>query len=222
MNTAEETEETFRVADYDDADAILFRFRRGMKSIWAYQSVNAILIPNKRGENFLVRACSTEKSDKFVEMDDKIFTITKKIDLLIVEGNILTRNLSLMQRHFGFEEYIRSQAEKVVGEITTIGIVGNVNKLTEYVRRPQKTYAKKMMRIKQYNVIKKTPKELINKIITVPRWQNVFQIEDGKIVLNTFKDVENLIDLFDERYTRSLITDDEFDTDVKKLATGVN
>lgn len=127
-----------------------------------------------------------------------------------------------MQRHFGFEEYIRSQAEKVVGEITTIGIVGNVNKLTEYVRRPQKTYAKKMMRIKQYNVIKKTPKELINKIITVPRWQNVFQIEDGKIVLNTFKDVENLIDLFDERYTRSLITDDEFDTDVKKLATGVN
>ena len=30
--------------------------------------------------------------------------------------------------------------------------------------------------------------------------------------------MENLIDLFDERYTVSLVTGDEFDTDVKRLA----
>lgn len=220
LNTAEEVADTFGVDDYDDADAILFRFRRGTKSLWAYQSINAILIPNKKGENFLAKAFSTESSDKFVEMNDKIFTITKRINLLIVDGNILTRDLNLMQRHFGFEVYIRNQAAKVVDEIITIGIVDNESKLTEYIQRPQKTYAKKMMRIKQYNVIRKTPEELINKIITVQRWQYVFKIEDGKIQLNTFKDVENLIDLFDERYTISLITNDEFDTDVKKLASG--
>ena len=193
-----------------------------MKSIWAYQSVNAVLIPNKKGENFLAKACSTENGDKFVEMADKIFTITKRVNLLIVEGNILTRDLKLMQRHFGFEEYIRSQAAKVVEDITEIGIVSNESKLTKYIQRPQKAYAKKMLRIKQYNVIKQTPEELINRIQTVPRWQNVFKVEEGKILLNTFKDVENLIDLFDERYTKSLITDDEFDTDVKKLATDGN
>ena len=78
------------------------------------------------------------------------------------------------------------------------------------------------MRIKQYNVIKKTPEELINKIKTVPRWKNVFKVENEKIVLDTYEDVENLIDLFDERYTVSPVTGDEFDTDVKKLASKEN
>lgn len=222
LNIAEKVVATFEVSDYDDADAILFRFRRGMKSIWAYQSVNPVLIPNKKGENFLVKALSTESSDKFVEMSDKIFTITKKINLLVIDENIITRDLNLLQRHFGFEKYIRTQAEKVVNDIITIGIVDNEDKLSNYIQRTKKQYAKKMMRIKQYNVIRKKPAELISKISEVPRWRNVFEIENGKIKLNTFKDVENLIDLFDERYTRSLITDDEFDTDVKKLANNEN
>lgn len=141
---------------------------------------------------------------------------------MVIDGNILTRDINLLQRHFGFEEYIRNQAAKVVEEITTIGIVSNENKLTEYIQRTRKTYAKKMMRIKQYNVIKKTPEELINKIKTVPRWKNVFKVENEKIVLDTYEDVENLIDLFDERYTVSPVTGDEFDTDVKKLASKEN
>lgn len=222
LKTAEVTGDSFCEADYDAVDAILFRFRRETKNLWAYQGVNAVLIPNKKGENFLTKILSTEQGDKFVEMNDKIFTITKKVNLLIIDGNILTRDLNLMQRHFGFEEYIRSQAAKVVEEVASIGVTDNVDKLIEYIQRTKKTYAKKMMRIKQYNVIKKTPEELINKIETTTRWQNVFTIENGKIQLNTYKDVENLIDLFDERYTRSLITDDEFDTDVKKIANDGN
>ena len=41
---------------------------------------------------------------------------------------------------------------------------------------------------------------------------------DGKIPIDTFKDVENLIDLLDERFTKSEITGQEYDTDVKKKA----
>ena len=75
-----------------------------------------------------------------------------------------------------------------------------------------------MMRIKHYHVVEKTAEELIQIINTVPRWQGVFDIRGGQIYLRTFRDVENLIDLFDERYTVSLVTGDEFDTDVKRLA----
>ena len=74
------------------------------------------------------------------------------------------------------------------------------------------------MRIKHYHVVEKTAEELIQIINTVPRWQGVFDIRGGQIYLRTFRDVENLIDLFDERYTVSLVTGDEFDTDVKRLA----
>ena len=103
-------------------------------------------------------------------------------------------------------------------DITKTGLVENNFKLQEYVSRPSKTYAKKMLRIKQYNVVKLKSKELIKKIQKTERWRETFTIINGKIQLNTYKDVEHLIDLFDERYTKSLITNDEFDTDVKRIA----
>lgn len=78
--------------------------------------------------------------------------------------------------------------------------------------------AELMLRIKQYNVVKLKSKELIKKIQKTERWRETFTIINGKIQLNTYKDVEHLIDLFDERYTKSLITNDEFDTDVKRIA----
>ncbi|WP_420313834.1 Kiwa anti-phage protein KwaB-like domain-containing protein [Blautia luti] len=50
--------------------------------------------------------------------------------------------------------------------------------------------------------------ELLKRIQIVPRWQGKFEIREDGITLRTFADVENLIDLFTERYTKSLIIDD--------------
>ena len=52
------------------------------------------------------------------------------------------------------------------------------------------------------------------------RWKDKFSInkETNQIVLKTYIEVESLIDLFDERYTRSDVTDTEYDTDVKTVA----
>ena len=38
---------------------------------------------------------------------------------------------------------------------------------------------------------------------------------------NTYQQVEDLIDLLDERYTRSDVTNQEYDTDVKRVAKPV-
>lgn len=209
----------FSVSERDEADAIVFRFRRDGKSMWVYQYIYPTNVPNKKNENFLAKVLSTENYDRFVEMDDVLFPITKKINLLVIGDYIISGDTSLMQRHFGFDTFIRTSAAAVVAEIDKIKLVSNQSKLVEYVERTQTKYAKKMMRIKNYHVIDKTADELLEKISTVARWQDVFEIVDNKIYLRTYQDVENLIDLFDERFTTSLITGDEFDTDVKKLAT---
>lgn len=224
LNESEENMESFSVSERDDADAIVFRFRRNGKSIWAYQYIYSANVPNKKNENFLAKIFSTEQYDRFVEMDDVLFPITKKINLLVIGDYIISGDTSLLQRHFGFDTFIRTSAAAVVADIDKIKLVSNSSKLVEYIERTQKRYAKKMMRIKNYHVIEKTADELLEKINTVSRWKDVFEIIDNKIHLRTYQDVENLIDLFDERFTTSLITGDEFDTDVKKLATpkGVN
>lgn len=207
---------TFEVNDYDEADAIMFRFRKEDTIIWAYQKVNPVLIPNKKRNNFLLRV-QEQRKDIFIEMTDKIFTITRKVNILIINDYILTREIGLMERHYKFEGYIRMRAEEVVKKISEVGIIENIEKMREYIQRPQKKYANKMMRISRYNVLKEPPEELIEKLEQSPRWKGVFKIKGDKIKLDTYKDVENIIDLFDERYTKSLITNDEFDTDVKKI-----
>ena len=50
-------------------------------------------------------------------------------------------------------------------------------------------------------------------------WKDKFEEnQEGLIVLNTYQD---LIDLLDERYTRSDVTNQEYDTDVKRVAKPV-
>ena len=53
-------------------------------------------------------------------------------------------------------------------------------------------------------------------------WKDKFEEnQEGLIVLNTYQQVEDLIDLLDERYTKSDVTNQEYDTDVKRVAKPV-
>ena len=174
LNTPEEVMGSFHIEKTDNADAVLFRFRREEDVIWAYQSIVPTTIPNKKKQHFLARILSTEYDDQFIEMPDQLFTITQKVNLLIIGDKIVTKDIALMQRHFGFESFIRSAARDAVAKVSSIQLVANVEKLTDYIERNQKKYSKKMMRIKNYRVVDKTADELIESITNLPRWRGVF------------------------------------------------
>lgn len=89
-----------------------------------------------------------------------------------------------------------------------------MDKMSAYISRSKPLYAKKMMRIKDSRALRKTAMELYHRVTTLPRWKGKFDIdeENKKIILNTYEQVESLIDLFDERYTRSDVTDEEYDS----------
>ena len=87
-----------------------------------------------------------------------------------------------------------------------------VYKLQEYVQRPNKKYAKKMMQIHKFPVATMNRDWLIEKLQTVERWKNVFEIQGRQVYLRNFSDVEHIIDLFTERYTKSEVTGQEYDT----------
>lgn len=96
-----------------------------------------------------------------------------------------------------------------------------VYKLQEYVQRPNKKYAKKMMQIHKFPVATMNRDWLIEKLQTVERWKNVFEIQGRQVYLRNFSDVEHSIDLFAERYTKSEVTGQEYDTSVKNKAEPV-
>lgn len=222
LNIPENQIENFRILDKDKADAILFKlcFQRNgeLKKVWAYQKIQPASIPNKQKKHFQFTIKSLECSDVFKEMKTQMFIITRKIDLLILGDEIITDDIKLMERHFGLETFLRASATRAVSSIITVGLVGNNDKLQEYVQRPNKKYAKKMMQIHKFPVATMSKEKLMERLQTVERWKNVFEIQGTQIHLRTFSDVENIIDLFTERYTKSEVTGQEYDTSVKDKA----
>lgn len=210
----------FSNKDVGDATGIAFLISNGEKRIWAYQHLWSIMIPNKSRKNLLAKLVSSREGDVFEEMTEPIITFAEKIDLLMIDENIITPDYRLLQNSFGFQEYIKIRADKTITAIEDKGIVSNIDKLRDYVKRGNgKTkYAKKMMRITDSKVLKMDPDALWENIHHSSRWNGKIKEENGKFVLDTYVQVEYLIDLLDERYTRSDITGEEYDTEVKHIA----
>lgn len=219
LNDQNEVSE-FVMEDLENASGLAFRLRKGEQEIWLYQHLWSIMVPNKKRTNIMTRLMRYEDHIVFSEQMDSLLTIAKKVDILIIDNYIITRNTSLLQKNFGFQNYIYQSAKQVVGSIVQKDIVKNTEKLTKYISRGKTKYAKKMMRIGSSKVLSLTQEQLMSKIHTLDRWKEKFEIDEElkQITLTTYKDVENLIDLLDERYTRSDVTDTEYDTDVKKIA----
>lgn len=214
LDTPIDSLDTFSINDREDAKGLLFMFKRDDVKVWGYQHIYAVTVPNKSKKSWL----SVQDGDLFKEMALPLFPIAKKVHLLIIGEEIITKDIPLMQRSFGFEAFIRNAALTVIEKVSNINIVDNIEKLLQYAERSKLTYAKKMMRIKSSVVLKMPAEQLLDKIQTLPRWSGKFLLNNNKIVLNTFNHVEKLIDLLDEKYTRSEVTGEEYSTEVKEVA----
>ncbi len=214
LQAIEQEDNNYCIADRENAEGIFFRFQRGEHIIWAYQYFWPNAIPNRKGLAFHI----IPQNDVFVELQNPILVISQKVDLLIIDNNIVTNDVGLLQAHYDFHQYIRTAAQHVASKITSLSLVSNMDKVADYISRSKLTYAKKMLRIKNSKVLNKSKEELYTKITTLPRWNGKFDLdeENHTIVLRNYGQVENLIDLLDERYTRSDVTDEEYDTSAKK------
>lgn len=210
----------FKFDQIDDASGIIFWFRIEENEFWVYQHLWSIMVPNKKKTNLLSRLQKYENHDYFIEQKEPLITIATKVDVLIMQDYIITSNIGLMQKSFGFQDFIVAMADKSVERVMNKALVANPEKLKEYINRGKTNkYAKKMMRIVNSKVLDLSKEKLMERVHTLERWKDKFEENgEGQIVLNTFQQVEYLIDLLDERYTRSDVTNQEYDTDVKQVA----
>ena len=213
----------FKFDQIDDAAGIIFWFRIEENEFWVYQHLWSIMVPNKKKMNLLSRLQKYENHDYFIEQKEPLITIACKADVLIMQGCIITSNIGPMQKSFGFRDFIVATADKSVERVRDKALVANPEKLEEYINRGKTNkYAKKMMRIANSKVLDLSKEKLMERVHTLERWKDKFEEnQDGLIILNTFQQVEDLIDLLDERYTRSDVTNQEYDTEVKAVAKPV-
>ena len=215
-------QEDFKEEHLKDITDFVFVFRYGTQTVSCFQKGRSITVPNRKGAAIMTKLLCHDDSIVLDQQKEPLITIAKAIDALIIDDFILTDNIKMMERNFDFQIFISQKAREAAASVAKTGFFSNIRKLDEYLSRGggrQKSYYKKMMRAMNSPVLSMTAEELFLKVSTVERWKGKFKDPvDGKIPIETFKEVESLIDLLDERYTVSEITGQEYDTDVKKKA----
>ena len=219
-------QEDFKEDHLKDITDFVFVFRYGTQTVSCFQKGRSITVPNRKGAAIMTKVFCHDNSVILDQQKEPLITITKAIDALIIDGFIITDNIKMMERNFDFQIFISQKAREAAASVARSGFYSNTSKLDEYLSRGggrQKTYYKKMMRALDSPVLLMTAEALFLKVSTVERWKGKFKEPvDGKIPIDTFKEVESLIDLLDERYTVSEVTGQEYDTDVKKKAEETN
>lgn len=212
----------FKENDLSDLRGFVFSFRYDDQVIWCYQNKRSITVPNRKNTGIFARLKHFDDGVIFEEQTDNPVKIEHAIDILIIDNQIITSDIKLLERSFDFLDYIKEKSQTVVRNVLSTGYFNDNGKMVEYLSRSggrEKRYHKRMMRAIDSPVLNMSAETLFEKIHTVDRWKGKFKEPvDGKIPIDTFKDVENLIDLLDERFTKSEITGQEYDTDVKKKA----
>ena len=80
----------FRFDNINDITGLVFELRHNQATIWAYQHLWSIMIPNKRKSNTITKIMRVENVDVIAEQKEPLLTITRKIDLLVLGNMIVT------------------------------------------------------------------------------------------------------------------------------------
>jgi len=155
--------------------------------------------------------------DKFDTFDENLLKLDNRADFIVIDNEILIKNIKVLQDNFGFQTYVRAEAQNVIESIEELDIVSNIEKIKACQMEEKLTNSKKLMKIKNSPVLKMDREVLLDKIPRIQRYASIIKIEDGKIKTTSKQDVNNLLKLLNDDYVKSELTEQEYDSPTKNL-----
>lgn len=220
------TKEDFKEEQLDDFKGLFFVFRYGEQYIWCYQNRRSGTVANRKNSNCFARIMKYDNGIIFEEQTEKIVKFEHAIDLIVVDETIITSNIGLLERSFDFQIFVQQKSKEAAATVESSQLFTGMDKLNDYLAsdvKSHKSYRKKMMKVVDSPVLKMKTADLWSKISTLPRWKGKFKEPvDGKIPIESVKEIESMIDILIERFTVSEVSGQEYDTEVKKKAEEVS
>ncbi|MGE5606370.1 MAG: DUF4868 domain-containing protein, partial [Bacteroidota bacterium] len=204
--------ERYQEQDQDKLLGFAFKVNTNSNVIWLYQHAYQVRLV-KRSKNLYAMLNGTT----YVPLDRDVLKFDSRIDIIIIGNKIITGNLELLQKEFGFQKYVRSEAQKVISAIATLGIVSDTAKILQFESKDKLTNAKKLLKVKNSAVLKIPKEMLIPKIKAHPRYKDKFKFENEQIVIATLKDVTELLKMMDDDILRSDLTGQEYNSTAKQI-----
>lgn len=216
LSCVDDCEAVKKQYDQNDSHSLfgfLFRLNIDDTSVfYAFQQVYSVTkLDRKRS---IYAYLSRDKAYEEIKKD--IISIRHKIDMLILDGHIITGNIGMLESKFGFDKVVRKKAKDTIEMITEAGFVSNIEVLVQASEDSKLTIAKKLMHASNMPVIKMEKEELIKRVCDHPRYSKVLKIDNGSIKIENKTDIKNFLKLLNDDIVKSELTDVEYDSVSKK------
>ena len=212
LEGAENCTEYYSENNKNQLSGFIFRINLNDQHFWIYQHMYSVsrIDQSKHVIARLVRGT-------YDEIDSDIVQIDSRADVIILPSSIITAKIDLMQRFFGFEQYIRTEAQKTIEIIRDLDIVTGLEKFAALESKSKLTNAKKLLKAKNSPVLRMEKDDLISKLKTHSRYKSMFRFEADHIVISSQKDAAAFIKMVNDDIVRSELTGQEYDSSSKML-----
>ena len=210
LKEADNCTEYYSENDREQLSGFFFRINLNDQFFWIYQHIYSVSRID-RSKNIIARLVK----DVYEEIDSDIVQIDSRADIIIFPSSIITDKIDLMQRSFGFERYIRTEAKKTIEIIRNLDIVIGLEKIAALENKNKPTNAKKLLKAKNSPVLRMEKGDLMNKLRAHSRYKSMFKFEGNQIVINSQKDAAAFIKMLNDDIVRSELTGQEYDSSIK-------
>ncbi len=212
LDEAEKCTEFYSESDRNKLSGFLFKINLNDQYFWIYQHIYSVSRID-RSKNIIAWL----NGDTYDEIDSDIVQIDSRADVIILTSSIVTAKIELMQRFFGFEQYIRAGAQKTIEIIRNLDIVDSLEKFVALENKSQLTNAKKLLKAKNSPVLQMKKNDLLENLKKHSRYKTMFKYEDDHIVISSQKDAAAFIKMVNDDIVRSELTGQEYDSSSKML-----
>lgn len=166
----------------------------------------------KQGKIYLIKDHETQ----FASIDKEFLRIDTKVDVIDIEGHIYINNISILERHYEFNDIITSEATNSLQCIADLEILENIEILNERVT--DITFARKLSKISTTSPVFLLPRTTI--ITFVRAHQTLgdafrYSDDEAKILLDTKKSQNFFLKLMNDDFLHSQLTDFDYVTPAK-------
>lgn len=145
-------------------------------------------------------------NERLVQIDRDAIALDRNFDFMLVDDNLIVLKLSILEKHFGYDEVIRNQANEAINFIQQNELLEDIAVLKELAENL--THARKLMKIKKSPVLGVPILDVIAFIKTHPQLTGRIRFNDdeSKISLDTAISKKLFLKLLNDDYLFSELT----------------